>query len=58
MNEIKEYVVDGFKWEKKEGVIEEEKMSDVRLKIYDVKIKKDEIKRGGGKIIKKNRSCL
>lgn len=50
--------MDGFKWEKKEGVIEEEKMSDVRLKIYDVKIKKDEIKRGGGKIIKKNRSCL
>lgn len=63
LNEVKEHVVEGFKWVSKEGVLAEEEVRGVRMNISDVHLIADAIHRGPGQIIPATRrvfyaSCL
>merc|ERR1712218_114069 len=58
LNEIKDFVVAGFQWATKEGVMCDENMRGVRFNIHDVTLHTDAIHRGGGQIIPTARRAL
>merc|ERR1711991_984403 len=51
LNEIKDSIIAAFEWVTKEGVLCEEVMLAIMLKIQDVTLHADAIHRGGGQII-------
>merc|ERR1711973_753944 len=52
------FVIAGFQWASKEGVLCDENMRGVRFNIYDVTLHTDAIHRGGGQIIPTARRVL
>merc|ERR1719156_294332 len=58
LNEIKAFVVAGFQWATKEGVMCDENMRNIRFNIHDVTLHADAIHRGGGQIIPTARRAL
>jgi elongation factor 2 len=51
MNEIKDHCVAAFQWASKEGVLCDENMRGIKIKVLDVTMHADAIHRGGGQII-------
>jgi len=51
MNEIKDHCVAAFQWSSKEGVLCDENMRGIKIKVLDVTMHADAIHRGGGQII-------
>jgi len=51
MNEIKDHCVAAFQWATKEGVLCDENMRGIKIKVLDVTMHADAIHRGGGQII-------
>jgi len=58
LQEIKDSCVAAFQWASKEGVICEENMRGVKVKLLDVTLHADAIHRGGGQIIPTARRCF
>ena len=58
LNEIKDWVVAGFRWATKEAVLCDENLRAVKFNIYNVTLHADAIQRGGGQIIPTARRVL
>ncbi|XP_077976566.1 translation elongation factor 2-like isoform X1 [Styela clava] len=58
LNEIRDSVVTGFQWATEKGVLCEENMRGVLVKVHDVTLHADAIHRGGAQIIPTTRRCI
>nr|XP_039258145.1 translation elongation factor 2-like isoform X2 [Styela clava] len=58
LNEIRGSVVTGFQWATEKGVLCEENMRGVLVKVHDVTLHADAIHRGGGQIIPTTQRCI
>lgn len=58
LNNVKDSIVQGFKWGTREGPLCDEPIRNVKFRLLDANISKEPIYRGGGQVIPTSRRCV